>query len=136
MFNDHQSHPDPSTESNNLNTYLDTKYSPKNHQFQESIIQLATKTETAPAPTTGGLCTITCSYDVCFKDNREKNLYPPTNTHFMVKTPNQDKTMSPSTNPTLQFGQDITYIDSEGSRLTAIITIVTGDTSSGKTTLY
>ena len=58
-------------------------------------------------------------------------LSPPANVHFMANTSNQDNNTPPYANPTLQVGQNVNSIDSEGIRLLVVINKVTFDTFYG-----
>ena len=77
-------------------------------------------------PNPGGSRTTTFSSDVHIIENintHPTNL-PPTAVSFTTQTAKQDKTPSLSPVPTIQVGQDITHIDSNGTRFPATITKV------------
>ena len=76
--------------------------------------------------TPGVSCTKTSSYDdhITDKINMHPEIFPPTAICIATNTTNQDKSPSLSDIPDLQVGQDVTYIDSNGTRAPKIITKV------------
>ena len=107
----------------NLNPYLKAEAAIKNHRFQKSKNHLA---DVLPPPTPGNSCITISSSDVRISEKLNMNLtnLPPTAVFFPTKTPNQDKPSSISTITTLQVGQSINHVESNGTRFPAIITKV------------
>ena len=82
--------------------------------------------DVVPLPTPGGSHTMASSYDVRTID--KMNIHPinyaPTSVSYPTKTVKQYKPPSLSTVLTLQLGQAVTHIKSNGTRFLAIITKV------------
>ena len=123
---------DPSIAYMNINSDLAAEDYYKPQRFQEAIIQLITKADTASVPTTGSYHTKISSSDVHFKDNMDKTASPHANLRFMAKSDNQDNIPSPSSNPIPQVGKYVTCIEYKGYRLLKSTTNVTVDISSGE----
>ena len=84
-------------------------------------------TDNVYPPTLCGFPTTTSSSDVCIKDkiNICPDIFTTSDVCFTAKADKQDMSPSLYTVPTLQFGQSVTHIYSNGSRFQEIITKVT-----------
>ena len=124
---DHQTH-----YSSYLNNNPDIKYEAtiKNHHLQKAKNHLY---DVLTPPTPGDYCTTTSSSDVRIIDNMNMHRpnSPPTAVYFPTQTTKQDKSRSLSAVSTLQIGQYVTYIGSNGTWFPEIITKVMICTISG-----
>ena len=124
---DHNTH---SSTALDLNPALKYDATIKTHHYQKANNHLA---DTISPPTLGGSRTTTSSSDVCITDNMSMHTknYPPTAVSFTTQTPKQDKPPYLYPITTIQVGQSVTNIDSNGSWVPAIITKVVICTISG-----
>ena len=76
-------------------------------------------TDIVPPTNPGGPCTITFSSGVCITDKRTMNLNnpPPAVVSITTQKVNQDKPPSLYPVTTLQVGQAVTHVDSNGTQV-------------------